>query len=96
MCYGVGRCPVVIINRAPSPVMLCVIVEFPPQLRVFFGVSSSFLSLISREFTQPRRQRRQERHKFAYLTVKNNRFSRFARAFFIFGHSADDLVLSTT
>ena len=38
----------------------------------------------------------QERHKFAYLTVKNNRFARFARAFFIFGHSADVLVLSTT
>ena len=50
----------------------------------------------NREFTQPRRQRQQERHKFAYLTVKNNRFSRFARAFFIFGHSADVLVLSTT
>ena len=49
-----------------------------------------------REFTQPRRQRQQERHKFAYLTVKNNRFARFARAFFIFGHSADVLVLSTT
>ena len=38
------------------------------------------------QFTQPRRQRQQERHKFAYLTVKNNRFARFARAFFIFGH----------
>ena len=39
------------------------------------------------------RRRQQERHKFVYLTVKNNRF---ARAFFIFGHSADVLVLSTT
>ena len=39
-----------------------------------------------REFTQPRRRRQQERHKFAYLTVKNNRFARFARAVFIFGH----------
>ena len=28
--------------------------------------------------------------------MKNNRFARFARAFFIFGHSADVLVLSTT
>ena len=33
---------------------------------------------------------------FTYLTVKNNRFARFARAFFIFGHSADVLVLSIT
>ena len=50
----------------------------------------------NREFTQPRRRRQQERHKFAYLTVKNNIFARFACAFFIFGHSADVLVLSTT
>ena len=50
----------------------------------------------NREFTQPRRQRQQERDKFAYLTEKSNRFARFARAFFIFGHSADVLVLSTT
>ena len=55
-----------------------------------------YLSADIREFTQPRRQRQQERHKFAYLTVKNNRFARFARAFFSFGHSADVLVLSTT
>ena len=33
------------------------------------------LSLLSRQ---------QERHKFAYLTVKNNGFARFARAFFSF------------
>ena len=44
---------------------------------------------------QPRRRRQEERHKFAYLKVKNNRFARFARAFFIFGHFADVLVLST-
>ena len=50
----------------------------------------------TREFTQPRRRQQQEHHKFAYLTVKNNRFARFARAVFIFGHSADVLVLSTT
>ena len=37
-----------------------------------------------------------ERHKFAYLTMKNNSFARFARAFFIFGNFADVLVLSTT
>ena len=34
--------------------------------------------------------------KFAYLTTKNRGFARFARAFFIFGHLADVLVLSTT
>ena len=50
----------------------------------------------SRELTQPRRRRQQKRHKFAYLTVKNNSFARFARAVFIFGHVADVLVLSTT
>ena len=37
-----------------------------------------------------------ERHKFAYLTMKNNSFARFARAFFTFGNFADVLVLSTT
>ena len=37
-----------------------------------------------REFTQPRRRRQQESHKFAYLIVKNNSFARFARAFLIF------------
>ena len=43
-----------------------------------------------------RRRRQQERHKFAYLTMKNNSFAHFARAFFNFGHFADVLVLSTT
>ena len=37
-----------------------------------------------RELTQPRRRRQQELHKFAYLIMNNNRFARFARAFFIF------------
>ena len=36
-----------------------------------------------REFKQPRRRRQQERDKFAYLTMKNNSFARFARAVFI-------------
>ena len=46
---------------------------------------------------QPRRRRQQEleRHKFAYLTMKNSSFACFARAVFIFGHLADVLVLST-
>ena len=65
------------------------------QMMIFCDYCFVLASFI-REFTQPRRQRQQERHKFAYLTVKNNRFARFARAFFIFGHSADVLVLSTT
>ena len=50
----------------------------------------------NRELKQPRRRRQQERHKFAHLTMKNNTFARFARAFFIFGHLADVLDLSTT
>ena len=44
---------------------------------------------------QPRRRRQQERQKFAYLTMKNNSFARFARAFFIFEHFVKVLVLST-
>ena len=37
-----------------------------------------------RELKQPRRQRKRKSHKFAYLTMKNSIFARFARAFFIF------------
>ena len=51
---------------------------------------------IIRELKQPRRRRQQKPHKFAYLTMKNSIFARFARAFFIFWHFADVLVLSTT
>ena len=57
----------------------------------------------SRELKQPRRRRQQESQKFAYLTVKNNNFTRFARAFFSFAraffsfaHLVDVLVLFTT
>ena len=39
---------------------------------------------------------KQELHKFAYLTEKNNNFARFARAFFIFAQLVYVLVLSTT
>ena len=49
-----------------------------------------------RELKQPRRRRQQRPHKFAYLTMKNSNFARFARAFFIFWHFEDFLVLSTT
>jgi len=52
--------------------------------------------LVIRELKQPRRRRQQERHKFAYLTTKNNSFAHFARAFFIFLHFTDVLVLSVT
>ena len=63
---------------------------------LLLALLSSFLKLPNRELKQPRRRRQQERHKFTYLTKKNNRFARFARAFFIFLHFADVLVYSTT
>ena len=47
----------------------------------------------NRELKQPRRRRQQKPHKFAYLTMKN---SNFARAFSIFWHFEDFLILSTT
>ena len=51
---------------------------------------------IIRELKQPRRWRQQKPHKFAYLTMKNCIFARFARAVFIFWHFEDVLVLSAT
>ena len=51
---------------------------------------------VIRELKQPRRRRQQKPHKFAYLTMKNSIFARFARAFFIFWHFVGVLVLSTT
>jgi len=39
---------------------------------------------VARELKQPRRQRQQKPDKFAYLTMKNRIFARFARAFFSF------------
>ena len=53
------------------------------------------INQIVRELKQPRRRRQQERHKFAYLTMKNSIFARYSRAFFIFGHFEHVLVLST-
>ena len=49
----------------------------------------------SRELKQPWWRRQQKPHKFPYLTMKNSIFARFARAFFIFWHFEDVLVLST-
>ena len=50
----------------------------------------------TRELKQPRLRRQQKPHKFAYLTMKKSVFARFARAFSIFWHFVDVLVLSTT
>ena len=51
---------------------------FPPFEQVMIGRSI-------RALKQPRRRRRQQKpHKFAYFTMKNSIFARFARAFFIF------------
>ena len=51
---------------------------------------------VNRELKQLWRRRQPKPHKFTYLTMKNNSFARFARAFFIFWHFEDVLVLSTT
>ena len=69
---------------------------FGHVLKVFLTRSPRSLVRDTRELKQPRRRRQQERHKFTYLTMKNSTFARFARAFFIFGHLADVLDLSTT
>ena len=50
----------------------------------------------TRELKQPRRRRQQKPHKFTYLTMKNSIFARFARAYFIYWHFEDVLVLVTT
>ena len=50
----------------------------------------------SREVKEPWQRRQQKPHKFAYLTMKNSIFACFARAFFIFWHFEDVLVLYTT
>ena len=49
-----------------------------------------------KELKQPRRRRQQKHHKFAYLTIKNSTFARFAPSFFIFWHFEDVLVVSMT
>ena len=50
----------------------------------------------NRELKQPRPRRLHERHKLAFLTLKNITFPRFAGAIFIFVHFAEVLVLSMT
>ena len=59
--------------------------------RFFFSFHSVLVfefNKVVRELKQPRRRRQQKPHKFAYLTMKNRIFARFARAFFIFWHFA--------
>ena len=51
-----------------------------------------FYYAVIRELKQPGRGRQQKPHKFAYLTMKNSIFARFARAFVIFWHFEDVLV----
>ena len=67
---------------------------------VFHSLKERFsrqpLTIGSRALKQLRRRRQQKPDKFAYLTMKNRIFARFARAFFIFWHFEDVLVLSTT
>ena len=64
---------------------------------VIWKCNFAFLqSIFKRELKQPRRRRQQKPHKFAYLKMKNSIFARFGRAFFIFWHFEDVLVLSTT
>ena len=74
---------------------------FANWIKICRFVKSSLSSLRklfhdSRELQQSRRRQRQKPHKFAFLTMKNSIFARFARAFFIFWHFEDILVLSTT
>ena len=59
-------------------------------------VPKAFFFRDIRELKQPRRRRQQKPHKFAYLTMKYSIFARFTRAFFIFWHFVDFLVLSIT
>ena len=64
---------------------------FANWIKICRFVKSSLSSLRklfhdSRELKQPRRRQQQKPHKFAYLSMKNSIFARFARAFFIFWH----------
>ena len=58
--------------------------------------NNSFAVQNIRELKQPRRRRQRKTYKFAYLTMKNSIFALFARAYFIFWHFEDVLVLSMT
>ena len=60
--------------------------------RVIHPGMNPFYYAVIRELKQPGRRRQQKPHKFAYLTMKNSIFTRFARAFVIFWHFEDVLV----
>ena len=68
----------------------------PIKLKWKFNAVFISWGKINREVKQPQRRRQRKTHKFAYLTMKNRFFARFARAFVIFWHFEDVLVLSTT
>ena len=58
---------------------------------------SLFDPCLIRELKQPRRRRQQKPHKICIFdNEKQNFIARFARAFFVFWHFEDVLVLSTT
>ena len=59
-------------------------------------VQDGVVSKLSRSISNHDDDGKKQRDKFAYLTIKNNSFARFARALIIFGHFADIPVSSTT
>ena len=61
-----------------------------------FRVTGRRAAEVNRELKHSRPRRQQKPHKFAYLTMKNSIFARFARAFFIFWHFEVVLVPSAT
>ena len=87
---------VFILDRISPRRICCEIMAQSDPSEPFQTLQQVFYSVNIGELKQLRRQRQQERHKFAYLTTKKNSFARFARAFLIFIHFADVLVLSTT
>ena len=66
-------------------------------LVLYFGVELQHSAVagthLTWELKQPRRRRRQKPHKFAYLSMKNSSFARYARVFFICKNFADVLAL---
>ena len=64
---------------------------FSKTPRVLQGISNDATDVVVlvvggdvMELKQPLRRRQQKPHKFAYLTMKNRIFARFARAFLTF------------
>ena len=74
----------------------CPILRLGPYRTLAGDVNENALGQWYRELKQPRGQRKRKPHKFAYLTMKSRIFARFARAFVIFWHFVDVLVLSMT